>query len=478
MRILPPTTQILRKLLSLALLFSPLAISAQQQEFKAAMPDLDGYLSRAEAKEDLDSLAYHLRIDHPYPLINTDSNTFWKEFQAGYQKILSKDKIKRRDFGLQAQRMLAKMQDGHSNFFLSEQDYIRLASNGVEYPGLTFYEKDKVFIVLEFDGEDELCQLLKINDMSTKEIVDGIVNTYAFEYKDRDINAGYGQDLIFPYYEIIHGQQNEYKLTIKRPKQKRPIVINRGLKPAEHFLDDYVSPHRKLLFQGNPVDPHSGYKEYFGDGIAYFNPEFRTVEQPGCDYKAEWHNYQIRKVDSFFRKLKKKKNVQRLIIDLRQNPGGQIGTAMYMAQHVIEQPVRNLRSYASDPGLLEDEKLPSSLYKKARRNAWHGELLVLTDHGTFSSAAIAAAIIQEAGVGKIMGKKPMSGINSNGDTYNYLLKNSSYFIGIANFLSRMTTMDNKYDITVDYPVDYIIEDAFNGKDKVFEKAKSVDLKPI
>jgi len=144
-----------------------------------------------------------------------------------------------------------------------------------------------------------------------------------------------------------------------------------------------------------------------------------------------------------FELLDKKKNISRLIIDVRENTGGRFYSAFLLFSYLAPKPYRAYEYVVSkikripysehlDADFIEQEAINDDLRNDfgVKRNGYYyytdslidnwepdkhrfrGKVFVITNPVTVSSASYFAAMVKYAGVGKIVGEEAAGGSHS------------------------------------------------------------------
>jgi len=136
-------------------------------------------------------------------------------------------------------------------------------------------------------------------------------------------------------------------------------------------------------------------------------------------------------------------NIKGIIIDVRNNPGGLLDTAVSILGHLIEKGAELLT--------VQYSYFNYTQYNKGGQ----GELsdypiVVLTNKGSASASEILAGAIQDYGFGKIVGETSYG--KGTVQEVNYFIDNSSLKITVAKWLTPLNTDINKAGITPDIQV--------------------------
>lgn len=173
-----------------------------------------------------------------------------------------------------------------------------------------------------------------------------------------------------------------------------------------------------------------------GNGVGYLRPGpfYNTEAKTGAD---EWDVTAFRGfIDSAFRMFEAK-GVQRLIVDLRGNPGGDSLFSDVMVSWFADRPYQFFSSFkvrvSADAVAANRERIEhdaaaagpisqrfAALYAKSRpgdvvdfalppsapnaNGRFHGQVFVLVDRQTYSNAVAVAATVQDYRLGKVLGE--------------------------------------------------------------------------
>jgi C-terminal processing protease CtpA/Prc len=264
-------------------------------------------------------------------------------------------------------------------------------------------------------------------------------------------------------------------------EQRIPVVVLRG-NPPEEVNVSLVTATPK--YRDNPYsEPAALTTELRNGNIAYI----RVSMFPGAigiDFANE--------VDSIFRD--RFKNADRLIIDMRGNPGGGIGGLTLMSyltpdrlpigysksremarKHILpsELPVFDKvpRSKLALPILIFKflSKTSIFLYTEALgKRSWHGHVAILVDEHTAGAAEMAAQFAQENQLATIVGIKTPGRLVTRRASklgFGYRL-----VIPIAAYVSARGSQIEGNGVTPDVSIPWSFEDAERGVDAQLEGA--------
>lgn len=187
-----------------------------------------------------------------------------------------------------------------------------------------------------------------------------------------------------------------------------------------------------------------------------------------------------------FEKIKEK-NIQNLIIDVRGNGGGNslVGDEIihylpvgrypyYGVEAKLSKKSRMQRGYIRTKGRVSYN--PGEKFNKQVKDLlFHGQVYVLVDEDTFSSANWIGVIFQDAGLGTIIGEPTGNNPNSYGDVLQFQLPNSQirYQISMKKWIRPDQSRNHEDTLVPDIIVNPTLDELVEGRDVVLEQAMSL-----
>jgi len=157
------------------------------------------------------------------------------------------------------------------------------------------------------------------------------------------------------------------------------------------------------------------------------------------------------------------KNPRGVILDLRNNPGGYLETAIDMASKWV------------DKGIIVSEKFSDSKkndhMSRGRALLKGYKTVVLVNEGSASASEIVAGALQDNGKATILGAKTFG--KGSVQTLNELKDGSSIKVTIAKWLTPRGRSINEHGIEPDRYVNFTIEDFNDGKDPQLDRALDI-----
>jgi len=158
-------------------------------------------------------------------------------------------------------------------------------------------------------------------------------------------------------------------------------------------------------------------------------------------------------------------NPSGLIIDLRNNPGGYLSTAVDIASYWLDPGQVVVRETFSD-------KRKDNDYKASTKNSLsHFKTVVLVNEGSASASEILAGALQDYNLAKIVGMTTFG--KGSVQQLMELEDSSSVKLTVARWLTPNGRTIDEQGITPDYEVDMTVEDYENELDPQLDRAKEL-----
>lgn len=474
--------------------------------------------------------------DSTFPKTN---ETFSRNIQSEMQKLilnrLGKPDVNDIIFSIQCKKYLAKFSNQHTNI----QQKIE---NPNFYPFIIYPHQGKLYlnnIDKSIDSTHIGKEITALNNIAITNIIAEFKNIAMAENEISKINSlRVNREFMVPenYSELNIFKQDSLKITFNDGKfctisklQSKDInfykiiakpnnITNKDLQKRPYTYSFY---NDVAYLQFNACMD----KQAMLDGINdYVPPLFRGKARNILEkqYKLDIEKQDERVVgninkdfplfkdflEDLFNKLKKN-NTNKLIIDLRNNNGGEERLGLQLLYYLTEnEHLKNFKSYIYPTNVFkfyferdylryEDKykldnngKLPpkgialfekkevfeeitnpnSNYFINPKRNVFKGKVVVLANHNTASAAALLTTLIQDNNLGTIIGTSVSN--NPTGETQftPFELPKTKAKVTIASmYLERPDS--TKGDVQIpDYWIEKTFLDALNGKDPLYEKA--------
>ena len=341
--------------------------------------------SIAELKADLQFFKSKLENNHPgLYLYNPKSviDHVFDSLENGISQPLSE-----RAFYKHISILSSVIKDGHTIILPGE--------TGSGKPGhfLPYHfaiKNNQLFTYLVCTGDRTIpagAEIVSINHLTATDIIKQLC-----ERQVRD-----GDNLTYPiwiisnyfrqYYSFIFGQPDSFTISYKTDGQEKETVIRA-------LPRDSIYYYRQ---QNYPASIGSGLPN---DGLTLsFEKDNRyallTIKDFHNDILKKEYKQNFNKViPSFFEQLNKSKT-ENLILDLRNNQGGDVENGVLLLSYLLDQPFSVVQEYfCVDDKQLKPCKGPSRGLHDPRPGQFKGNLYVLINGGSFSNSGIVSSCLQ------------------------------------------------------------------------------------
>ncbi len=388
--------------------FKPLLIAIYLLPFWSFAQPATEDISKKLLLEDMDYL-YNSLIETNYDLFAyVEKSKFDSNFEL-VKSTIRKDSYSSIEATALLQSVISAANIGHTNIDFPSELYRNYAySGGTLFPLELLFNDNKALIKKNFSQSTEPRigdEILSINGESIDSILSQITPLISAEnhyFKLAKIEAA-----SFPrLYWQVFGKVDQFKLKIRQGDQEREFNI-----PAIDLIDDFEMKRNELL--------HSEMKIEFNKNIAYLNPgSFSGDEQK---FKAF--------IDRAFLAINEK-NISSLILDFRNNAGGDNHFSDYLVSFIAEKPFQWTSGFwlkTSQP-LKNHTRLNNDLEKDyfkqilAKKNGevyqyefkdyipqkeggrYKGKVYVLINRHSHSQSTVTAAQLKDLGYATLVGE--------------------------------------------------------------------------
>lgn len=399
---------------------------AQQAERKFGSDEVHQDL--AYLRESLENAHYNLYV-----------YTTRKRFDANYNKIkatVPKDSLTLLSTTSILQQVISAVNNGHTEIDFPGTSYISYAySGGTLFPLEIAFENNKSLIRKNFSKNSEIkigSEIMGINGITLKDVLAKIYPQISAErsyLKNAKIEM-----YSFPrLYWQVFGEQDVFKIEVKEGENTKQYTINAVplIEGYENKRDELLNTKRWLIFMKSS---------------AYLNPG------PFSGDEIKFQKF----IDSAFVQINKMKP-KNLMIDLRNNSGGNNSFSDYLVSYIADKPFKwssklaiksskflkehTRKNYdttdryfrkilaAQDGEVYEvpsDEYQPQALTKR-----FNGSVYVLINRQSHSQAAVAAAQIQDYDFGTIVGEETGDYPTLYASKFQYTLPNTGIMVKVA-----------------------------------------------
>ena len=336
-----------------------------------------------------------------------------EDFKANYLKVRAS--VKKDSFSLLEatnlfQKVITAINNGHTSIEFPGQSYGEYAySGGTLFPLEIAFENKKALVRKNWSGNDSIAvgsEVLSIAGVPMGDVLSGIYPQISAEreyFKKVKIEL-----YSFPrYYWQVFGEQDEFEVEIMSNGS-----VKKHLLKAVSVLEGYELKRTEVI--------NAEMRLEYLQSSAYLNPGgFGGDEEKFRQF-----------IDSAFTDIQSKK-VKNLIIDLRNNPGGNDSFSDYLVSYIAHRPFKWNSSFTLKTSKFLKEHIRKNndttefFWQEALRHKdgeiydyafeeyqpqpetkrYTGEVYVLINRQSHSQSAVTAAQIQDYDFGTIVGEE-------------------------------------------------------------------------
>jgi hypothetical protein len=409
----------------LLLFYSSLSLLHGQSQQAA----IDQIFSIAQLKADLADLKSNLEAKHPNLYLYNPKSVIDQVFDSLGRGIVKP--MTGLEFYAHITSISSIIKDGHTIILPSVAATALHNKNSKFLPFQLVMENNRLWIDMIFTKNTPIpegAEILSINDVKAEEIIKQLL--------DRQVRDG--NNLSYPtwilnhyfreYYSYVLGHPNQVNVQYKNNNFEQTATLSCLSKDSINFLRQLKYPNRvpqKKAKEGLTLKfaPDNQY------AILTIKDFHKAVLQK--DYQQDFYKV----MDTYFKALSLSKTGN-LILDLRDNQGGELLYGLYLLTYLMNKPFTVLDAYYSiDPSnsdhSLRQSNGPALGVHLPKDLAFSGAIFVLINGGSFSNSGIVAACLKRNQRAKFIGEE--TGGSSKvlaGYIKNHTLKNTSIQVQI------------------------------------------------
>lgn len=348
--------------------------------------------------------------------------------------------------------LLSSIEDGHLSINPTPELRNYMNTTALVFPVSIYFTSNKAFVICDNANQIQSgSELLSINDNSINEIKktlfhyivsDGSINT-----KKRWILNNY----FWFYYYLVYGESVSFTVRYKQKNKTETTTIS-SCSFKNSFCLQKDNPSNKnlfLSFQSNDIAVLT---------IKSFNQQ---------DFDDSKENYKDFLKNAFLEI--RKKNVQSLIIDIRQNGGGRDVYGSLLYSYLTNKPFHYYKSLETKTRQLTQQDHPNLAVQFPVDNNFSGRIIFIIDGQTFSTAAEFCSIAKSNDRGLFIGEETGGGYygNNSGNSVEIILPNTKFTISVPTTKYTMDVKSSIYPdrgIKPDIEVLPVIDDIINKRD--------------
>jgi len=382
-------------------------------------------------QEDFNQMVELLLKKHPQPFEFISEDSLKNLINLKYDEITDSTTMGR--FLWICREVAAAINCGHTEAWSFEVYRVPIS---MVFPVNVRYVGSKLYVIDAKNNSNSLTvgdEILTINGVDAKTLQEAIFKHHPSDgYNESSKQEG--TNLLFgPYCSMYYNFPKAYTVTVNKNESidEISLVEAENLNPTRTFLDNCEN---QLCFDMNNES----------------NTATITIRSFGY-YKKQFPIFKSF-IDSCFLQVKENE-IQNLIIDLRNNGGGDPFCSSYLLQYIANKPFTYFH---------KDVKWYSKLKKtiQPNPNGFKKKPYILTNGLCFSTTGHFCSIVKENNFGIIVGDETGGTYTCNDNSKIYTLKNTKVLFKVARNTYKTTaiTLTNKHGIIPDH---YVIPDLDN-----------------
>lgn len=233
----------------------------------------------------------------------------------------------------------------------------------------------------------EGAKILTVNGTSSQEVLQELSNRQVRDGKNLSYTYWILDNYFREYYSYVFGHPEQFEIEYERDFARFKTTIPALKKDSIVFYRTKNYPDVSFSKQ-----PKTGITLSLNPATA--NAILTIKDFHNAVLKADFQQDFTKTISSYFDTLIQAKT-KNLILDLRNNQGGEIENGVFLLSYLLKEPFRVVNGYyCMKSGSLAPCTGPSSGVHQARKNVYEGKLYVLTNGGSFSNSAIVSSCLK------------------------------------------------------------------------------------
>jgi len=434
--------------------------------------------SREQIKEDIQFLQVNLLDKQPNLYVYSSKALIDSFFDSLYNHLpASMTELETYQY---ITPICAKIKDGHTLLFPSEATLAFHNTHSLYFPFKMYWNGEKMYVELNYATDDELppgAEILNINGVPVKTVMADCLNRMMRDGHNRSYPVWVLNNWFNEYYSYFYGHPTEFSIDYQLNGGLQQTKTVKALSKANIFAnrkDRY--PKATFSRDFNPL-PGTGITLHIDSSLSLAVLTIKTFDKAvlkntyGQSFKST--------IKPYFEKINTA-NVNNLVLDLRNNQGGDIRNGQYLLQYLMNKPFQLVSGYYK----VRNPQAATEAQRNTRcggnsmgtfqplDQAFQGQLFVLINGGSFSNSAIVSSALKFYGRGIFIGEE--SGGNKNvidGYEKNMVLPHTKIRIALPTrqFDLRERDKNTGQGILPDVAIQPTIDDLIAGKDRAMEQ---------
>ena len=335
----------------------------------------------------------------------------------------------------------------HTDVLLPDAVYDSLGPMKAFFPYPVQLIEDRLLVNVTGQELPQGTEIEKVNGRKVKDLLKEMMfyNTIDGHHRKAQMQSA-AEKFSFEYF-LQYGQTNTFNLTIIDTTGTRKDVRQDAVSFDEW---NQRNDRYKYYYDNTDVD----FDFYISEELKYAYMRIPTFDFDGAAKENAWEHF----CSNSFELLHRKPGIHNLIIDIRENEGGRLRAVFNLYSYLAKKPFKEYDNVYSRVNRLPfakylgkdfytdemdgiNQELKESFvsrgdgyfYSDSLINTWYpdpyafrGNVFVVTNHNVNSAASYLATLVQQSGVGKVVGQETAGSSYSSGGfrQVEYVLPNS------------------------------------------------------
>jgi hypothetical protein len=376
-------------LIKQTLIILALVIYAVTGFSQSSLYDPDRLYSVSELQSDFKYLQKKLESKHPNLYLYTSQSEFDNYFDSLYKTIVNP--MPELEFYNLVTLLNSKIKDGHTMMLPGKEAVNYHNKNSRFLPLYVIAIDNRLYVKMNCSSNIALKdgdEIISINGVSTTEIMQQLLT--------RQIRDGLNET--YPYWILSNYFKEYFSFSFGHPPGFLIRYKNKSTAVAQTSIDalskDSIKFYKNLKYSASvnkAIDPA-------GQGITLNSDKEKqtaTLIIKSFDkqiLKSDYHQNFEHIVTNAFKQIQDN-DIQYLILDIRNNQGGDFEAGRLLLSYLLTQPI---------------EYLPTSTEHRTiipKANTYKGKLYILINGGSFSNSSIVASYLEETKRGNFIGEE-------------------------------------------------------------------------
>ncbi|MEL6732641.1 MAG: S41 family peptidase [Bacteroidota bacterium] len=412
----------------------------------------NAYFSKQQVLEDVTYLQEVLTDKHPNIHIYTSKDTF----SAFFENLIIDERLTAQE----AYRLIATsnlvIQDGHTLYYPSKKWREDSYTKGSFIPFQPFWDGSKWYVAHNYRASDELkegMQILAINGIKSEEIIQDMLGKMMRDGNNDQYPIWVLNAYFYEYYSYFYGFSDIYEVKVDDGMDEKTLILQ-GM--AKSDLLQIIQNQQE------------------GKGITLHVDQANST---GVLTIKSWNPLLIKKYhrQRLMSALKKavnqieRANIQNLIIDVRNNQGGETKYARYLLSYLLSEPfVLVEQYYKKQKGTVVSCRGPQQGVHQPMGNTFKGNVYVLINGGSFSNTGIFCSVLRKYKRAIFIGEETGgSEFVICGHTKDFILPQTGIQVIVPRLQFRIKSQGEGayHGVIPDYFIQPDIDDILNHTDK-------------